>query len=259
MNNKMYNTIESWFGRLGNNIQQISNAIYFCKTNNINFYPTYHPLINLNKILFGEDRNISNRFFFYDGIEKDFECDPQKLNLERREICLKYITPNFNFYIQDAFDEDVVVIHIRAGDVFWQNPPNTYVQNPLSFYLKIIEKFKLAIVVTEDKNNIIIENLKKHPKVIIQNSSIQNDFATLMRAKNLVSSGVGTFSVAAALCSTNVINFYCSNLFLEEHLNPNMLKNHINVNLQNIKNYINIGEWKNTEEQREKLINYEKN
>jgi hypothetical protein len=252
------NSIDNWFGRLGNNIQQVSNAIYYCKTNNTNFYPRSHPLINLNKISFGEDRKLSNRFFFYDGKEKDFDCNVEKLNLERREICLKYITPNFNFHVQDAFDDDIVIIHIRGGDVFWENPPNTYVQNPLSFYLKIIERFQLAIVVTEDTNNIILQNIRKHPKVIIQNSSIQNDFATLMRAKNLVTSGVGTFAIAAALCSKNIQNLYYTNLYLNEHLNPTMLYSYnINLHLTELKNYIKIGEWKNSSEQIEKMLFFE--
>ena len=104
----------------------------------------------------------------------------------------------------------------------------------------------------------LLPYIKKQKNVLLQSSSIENDFATLLRAKNLVSSGVGTFCPAAALCSINLKNYYCTNIFLEEHLNYKMLKNYdININLKNINNYINIGEWTSSRDQVNMMINYE--
>jgi hypothetical protein len=249
-------TIDNWYGRLGNNIQQISNAIFYCKENKLNFYGSTHPQILKFNLNFGYDKNISNRFFFYNTKFKDFDCDVNKLNSERRSICLKYIKPNLNFFIKEAYDDDIVVIHIRSGDIFSNNPHTSYVPNPLCFYEEIINQYDIAIVVAEDYNNPIIFELQKNPKVLIQSTNIENDFATLLRAKNLVSSGVGTFAVAAALCSTNIKNFFCSNIFLDEHLNPTMLRSDINVIIKEIPNYIKIGEWKNTEKQRRQILKY---
>lgn len=252
----MKNIINNWYGRLGNNIQQISNAIFFCKENGINFYNPPHALINQFEIRFGTDKNLSNRFFFYEGIEKDFDCDVEKLNFERRDICLKYIVPNFNFFIKEAFDKDTAVIHIRSGDIFSNNPHKSYVPNPLSFYEKIIENYETIMLVTEDYKNPVVEVLNKNPKVLTQSDNIQNDFATLLRAKNLISSGVGTFSVAAALCSNNIENFYCTNIFLSEHLNPTMLNSHLNVIESKLDNYIKIGEWACSEQQKKFILEY---
>ena len=76
-----------------------------------------------------------------------------------------------------------------------------------------------------------------------------------MNAYNLVSSGVGTFAIAAALCSNKLNNFYCTDLYLTNHLNPEMLKGP-NIFRTELKKYIKIGEWKNTLEQTELMMNY---
>ena len=73
---------------------------------------------------------------------------------------------------------------------------------------------------------------------------MEEDFKTLLSAKNLATSGVGTFSIAAALMSKNLKNLYCSDIFLDHHLNPYMIDaNSVNIHIYNIKNYIDIGEW----------------
>lgn len=256
-------TISEWYGRLGNNIQQISNAIFYCKENKINFYcpPSYFAKeFNIN---FGNDSRISSRFFFHDGHTsdssyKDFICNVELLNKSRRETLLNFLTPNFSFNINNPFDDDTLVIHIRSGDVFENNPPRYYVQNPLSFYKNIIEKYEKVIIVTEpDFLNPVLNELKKEKKVIVQSNDLINDFETLLRAKNLVTSGIGTFGIAAALCSKNIKNLYVSDLYLNEHLNYNMLINtDINVHITKLKNYIKIGEWKNLPEQKQVMMEY---
>jgi hypothetical protein len=125
--------------------------------------------------------------------------------------------------------------------------------------LSLIEEYDKVIVVTEPDNyNPIVEVLKKIEKVNVQSTTIGEDFATLMRAKNLASSGTGTFAVGAALCSSNLQNFYCTDLYLDEHLNPEMLIKIENVwvHMMELENYIQIKEWKNNEEQRKFILEY---
>ena len=98
--------------------------------------------------------------------------------------------------------------------------------------------------------------MRKIDKVQIQSSTVEEDFSTLMRAKNVASSGTGTFSIAAALCSTNLKNFYCSNLYMKSHLNPEMLMDHFTVNQMNLNNFLEINTWTNNEEQRKFLLTY---
>jgi hypothetical protein len=254
----MVSKITNWFGRLGNNIQQISNAIYYCNEKRVDFSFLEHPVVENFNLNFGKDDGFRSRFFFYSGTEKDFECNLSELNSKRREICVEHIKPMLKIPEVKAFGEDTLVVHLRGGDVFARKPPSTYVQNPLSYYQKIMARYDKVIVVSEDTSNPLLEALMEDGKVTIQSSSVEEDFSTLMAAKNLASSGVGTFCIAAALCSTNLQNFYASDIFCDEHLNPDMLSgSDIDVNIIKVPDYIKIGEWKNSQEQVSKMMEYE--
>ena len=90
-------------------------------------------------------------------------------------------------------------------------------------------------------------------KFEIQSTTLDNDFNTLLGAKNLATSGVGTFVIAAALMSENLKNFYFSNLYLKRGLNPEMLDAGINKTKINLKSFPPIGTWKNIENFRKYL------
>ena len=99
----------------------------------------------------------------------------------------------------------------------------------------------------------------KIDKVKIQSSTVAEDFATLMNAKNIALSGVGTFAIAAALCSNSLKNLYTTDLLLTEHLNYSMLFNtDVIVNVMELEDYLPVFpcSWKNTEEQRKFILEY---
>ena len=255
------NTISHWYGRLGNNIQQICNGILFSNLSGDGFISLDHELIK--QIYFNtEDNNITRhcRFFHYNTKNKDFDIDLDYLYKNIGRVAKKYVTPNFKFDIDEPFDDNTIVIHIRSGDIFAHehNPPHDYVPNPLSYYLNLIEEYDKIIVVTEPDNyNPIIDALKENTKVTIQSKSVAEDFSTLLRSKNIASSGTGTFAVSAALCSLNLQNFYCSNLYLNEHLNPEMLiHSGINVHMMQLEDYIQYKTWRNDEDQRKFILTY---
>jgi hypothetical protein len=260
MNN--INTVSHWYGRLGNNIQQVCNGIIFSLIRGDGFISPQHELINAICIdIEGKSPVTPNRFFHYNTSNKDFVVNLEYLYSNIGKVAKKYITPNLKLNVESPFDGNTLVIHIRSGDIFAHehNPPHPYVPNPLIYYKNLIESFEKIIVVTEnDDYNPLIPELKKYKNVTIQSSSISEDFSTLMRAKNLASSGIGTFAVAAALCSLNIKNFYCSDLYLDEHLNPEMLikTDNIVVNMMKLKNYIKTREWTNSSEQRKFILEY---
>ncbi len=69
---------------------------------------------------------------------------------------------------------------------------------------------------------------------------------------------VASFAVSAALCSEKVENFYCSDLMISEHLNYMMLiSTDVRVHCMPLSNYLKPGDWKNTNEQRDYIMNYE--
>ena len=99
----------------------------------------------------------------------------------------------------------------------------------------------------------------KIDKVEIQSSTVEDDFATLMSAKHLALSGVGTYAMAAALCSTNITDLYTTDLLLTEHLNYSMLfDSNVTVNVMELENYLPVFpcSWKNTEDQRKFILEY---
>ena len=180
-----------------------------------------------------------------------------------RRICKEYVAPFLKIPRKEALDDDTIVMHLRSGDNYHRifDPPTNYVPNPLIFYLNLIESFDKCILITEpDDKNPIVHELRKLDKVQIQSSSVEEDFATLMSAKNLALSGVGTFAMAAALCSSNIENLFTTDLLLTEHLNYTMLFNtDVEVHVMELGDeYIPVYpcSWANTEEQRQFILDY---
>jgi hypothetical protein len=258
-------TISAWYGRFGNNIQQILIGLLYAQKNQYYFISPDHELIKS----FNNKKNPSNKsyfkfknqFFYYNSkknrssdveVPYDFIC--QNIN----QIAIQYLLPNFKFSVKKKFSHETLVVHLRSGDIFDPKvpPDRFYVQNPLSYYKYLISMFKNTIIVAEPGLNPILNELKKIKSVTCFSGSIVEDFELLLRAQNLASSGVGTFSIAAALCSKNLKNLYCSNLYIKEHLNPEMIKN-AKVNIIYLNNYIKIGEWARSKKQYELLMNYD--
>lgn len=268
-------SISHWAGRLGNNIQQVANAILLAESRGHSFEQSLdHEVIDKFSINFGIDgQKVSGKFYNWEptvhcengtlegsneiGISKDHVYS----NIRR--ICKEYIYPNLKISNIEPFDSDTLVIHIRGGDIIEREyeKPHNYVQNPLAYYLALIEEFKNIIIVAEpNSNNPVVPELKKIDRIKFQSLSVLEDYATLLAAKNLATSGVGTFGVSAALCSKNIENLYTSNAYLTEHLNYTMLYNtDVIVHELELKNYIPVYpcSWKNNKEQRKLMLEYQ--
>lgn len=271
----MIYSVSNWSGRLGNNIQQVSNALMLAEYKKEKFFQNLdHDIINKFAIVFGDsdDNQIAaGRFYAWEPLftsNNTFEggneigLDRNYIYSNARRVCKEYVAPNLNIPEYDPLPENTIVMHLRSGDNYHRvfDPPTDYVPNPLIFYLNLIEEFENVIIITEpDRNNPILFELEKIKKVKIQSNSVQEDFATLMSAKHIALSGVGTFAMAAALCSSNIKSLYTTDLLLTEHLNYSMLFNtDVTVNVMELKNYIPVYpcSWKNTEEQRKFIIDY---
>ena len=267
-------SVSHWSGRTGNNIQQVANCIMAAEKNKGTFQQKLdHDMIGRFSVSFGNNEaEVSGRFYCWEpmihclngcleggneiGVEKEYVYS------NMRRIC-RHIAPNLNLPKKEFIGDDTIVMHLRTGDHFEQvyNPPAfPYVPNPLIFYLNLIDSFEKCILVTEpDKDNPILHELSKNKKVTVQTTTVENDFATLMNAKNIALSGVGTFAIAAALCSNKVKNVYATNAYLTEHLNYNMLDDSdITVHVMELDNYIPTFpcSWKNDEEQRKFILDY---
>ena len=64
-------------------------------------------------------------------------------------------------------------------------------------------------------------------------------------------------AIVAALCSKNLEQFFYSDCYLREHLNPEWLPKKINKICIPLPNYIEIGHWSNGDENQELLLTYQ--
>lgn len=262
-----------WYGRVGNNVQQITNAIYFSMKNGRKLEcDLHHEIFSPFVVDFSNDDDLQETqsyFYYYRPSKKvnsesvDFECIPDECDMMRPLISKSFVRKLLKFDLDglEPYSDDTIVIHLRFGDVFNNSPNDCYVPNPISYYREVMSNFGKTIIVTEDPNNFIVREISRDKNVQVKSSSVQSDFMTLLRAKSLCTSGVGTFSIAAALLSKRLQNLYCTSLYLDNHLNPDMLRHdsEVNVKMTQIDEdaYIKIGEWKRSSDQVEKIMKYE--
>jgi hypothetical protein len=144
--------ITNWFGRLGNNILQISSAIKKGLEKKANIILPYNEAFNTNSIILSENESENESGLYWDEYVSDDE---------RMKICQNYILPIIK-HTNVELDDNDLVIHLRGGDVF-KDPPNRYVQAPPSYIKKVInlEKPKNIYVVYEDMSNPNLEFILK--------------------------------------------------------------------------------------------------
>jgi len=254
--------IISWNGRLGNNITQIVNAIYFAYYKKVNIikFPR-HPLFLKNEIRI-KDESFTNKselfshnFFsrnkiisFYKISENIFES---KINI-KKHLCdlLKYDI------LQDNINDNDLTIHIRSGDVYCNNPHPGWIQPPLSFYINIIESSnwnKIFIISEDNKSPVLKPLLNKYNKIIFEVRDLKKDIYYILNSKNICF-GMGSFIPSLLLFNNNVKKIYypeyCHRYLID-------LIDYENKYTCKLNNYIKKGEWKNTEKQRNIIINYE--
>lgn len=268
-------SVSHWAGRVGNNIQQTANCIMLAENRSHAFEQRLdHDIIGKFGYNFGEDgQHVEGKFYNW---EPTVHCDngtlegnneigisKEQVYANMRRVCKNYIQPHLKVPTMEPFDEDTLVIHIRGGDIIEREyeKPHNYVQNPLSYYLALIDDFKNVIVVVEpNSNNPVVPELRKIKRLKFQSLSVAEDYATLLAAKNLATSGVGTFAISAALCSQNIKNLFTSNAYLTEHLNCSMLYDtDVTVYEVELKNYIPVYpcSWKNDATQRKLMLDYQ--
>ena len=266
-------SVSHWSGRLGNNIQQVANCIIAAEKYKTDFTQVLdHDIISKFTVNFGSDSVYqSGRFYAWEALvhcekgiyegSNEIGVGVEHIYRNMRRVC-KRIAPNLNLPKKDSIGDDTIVMHLRSGDNYHRvfDPPTNYIPNPLIFYLNLIDSFDKCILITEpDRNNPIVHELMKIDKVKIQSSTVADDFATLMSAKNVALSGVGTFAMAAALCSTKIKNLYTTDLLLTEHLNYTMMyTTDVEIHEMKLENYLPVFpcSWKNTEEQRKFILDY---
>lgn len=107
-----------------------------------------------------------------------------------------------------GLDSDHLVIHLRGGDIFAENPSPHYGQPPLGFYRAVLasDSWTKCTVVFADEANPVLSPLldlisASGLSVSVQSSSLEEDLRVLLSAKSLVASRSTLISSIANLSS----------------------------------------------------------
>lgn len=248
------------FGRLGNSIVQVSNAIYLAEIMNVStIYMQKNFCFIKNNITTSKGIKIvptvgvpKESLGMYQSLfmlSASGHC-PENRVYEFASETLKGI-PHVNT------NDDGLYIHVRSGDIFKENPSKWYGQPPMCFYESIIEKlgFKNIYVITEDRKNPVINALIEKYNATLVITDLLQTIGLILGAKNFVVS-FGTFvpSLLKLLpddTEKNIFRYgnefnYLTDIWKEFYFTePSKL----------YKNTIMGSNWKNTKEQREIMMN----
>ena len=242
--------IKGWSGRLGNNINQLKNAIQLAVSKNYNVIIPRHPYfsktyISLNKQIGINSKRISDPNNYFDS--------PNIPDIDQNRV-LQILRDCFTVKDVKALDTEDLVIHIRSGDIFDKDPHPGYIMPPLSYYVDIIRTntFKNIYLIAEDRKNPCINALLElYPTIQFELQPLEKDIRLILGAVNVVAS-YGTMIDSLLLFSDNIKRVYRPSystiLFKLESVE------YIITDLDNYKE--SMSPWKNTAEQRETMLVY---
>ena len=242
------------FGRLGNNIKQLSNiidiAIAYKHNIKINVKKLNYFDLSVIEAYFNKYNNseiITDKNNFYYNSKLPFPNDIFKQNIEERNKILQkaFLINNIN-----KLPENDLVIHIRSGDIFNSKPHPNYVPPPLSYYTKEIDKYKYEKIhiICEDTINPVTNELRKlYKNAVYEKNTLEKDIRIILGATNIIYS-VGTFIPSLMLLSNN--NKYLYGKVCEKGYGTS----------EELKEYYKVMKpWINTIEQRNYILTYNYN
>lgn len=249
--------IDSWFGRLGNNILQILRAIHYgLRHNHSSLKIPDHKMFTKQDIVLNRNPDvrstIKNNFFYLKHFNME---DPEPYIMKK--YFQKYVLPVFKVQpsLENFENTEILHIHFRGGDIFSSNPHKAYVQPPLSYYIDAAKHYNKIKLVCEDASNPCIKELMKLDNVEYISTTLENDLKILGSAQNLVI-GFGTFGFLLYLMNPQLRHLYLPKYFADA-LPRGSWGQDIEVTIVELPGYIRVGEWKNTPEQRKLMLEYQ--
>lgn len=233
--------IKHWYGRLGNNLIQVANAIEIAeatgatvvlpegnkdKTGGIYEAFDLPDQIQVKKVVEGKGdckaSHPGSKSYPYWGINhkhsgaKTGRCFTQD---ERHRVMQMYIRPYLKANSVPVGDDDELVIHVRGGDLLDEESSDldiskfTQASMPAcAAYEKVINyyKFEKIRIVQSDNKNPCADLLKTRfpsKQVTVQSFNVLEDFMNLANARNLFLA-FSTFSETAYSFSNTVKNVF---------------------------------------------------
>ena len=224
----------------------------------LTFIPATDPLPPQGSYLHGN-------FFDHRPFERAVGCPSAA---EADDLIRTYVRPVFNAIpaIVQPKPDDMLMVHIRSGDIFdkWVNP--AYVQPPLAFYTTVTNhllgagKITKVKLVYENKLNPVIDALETYLRqngipFSVQTGSVVDDIQALMQAKFYLF-GLGTFGPGVCRFSDDVeaVFFFAQGASPGFEAIPSVKRVFEMIDL--VGEYIKAGEWNNTPAQRTMMVDY---
>ena len=272
--------INIWKGRLGNNINQVINALFYCIYMNTNLIIPKHKYFKNTIIIINnkcKNENIycdKKNFIKFDKVDliPSFKIKENKFlgpkivnkRFKAKENILQLLKTNLidNFTIKSLnnYNENTLIIYIRSGDLFNKTCVHPkYISAPYYFYKEILTKYKnnydRYILVAEDTNNPVIKKLlEEYPNIEYNKNNLEDDIKIILGASHIISS-VGTFIRGFSWISKNMKKVYLPSFVRSIGYYHNIQFE--KIDLPNYKEH--MCPWLNNKKQNKFLIDYKPN
>lgn len=231
--------IKHWYGRLGNNLIQVANAIEIAevtgatvvlpnnkvKTGGISEAFDLPDQIQVKKVVEGKGdckaSHPGSNSYPYWGIKHKHSKGRCFTQDERHRVMQMYIRPYLKANSVPAGDDNELVIHVRGGDLLDEESAESSIDTSkftqasmpaCAAYEKVINyyKFEKIRIVQSDNKNPCADLLKTRfpsKQVTVQSFNVLEDFMNLANARNLFVA-FSTFSTTAYSFSNTVRNVF---------------------------------------------------
>ena len=244
--------INEWFGRLGNNIHQLVNAYILAEKHVCNVgYPNKNRYYNQS--LFKPSppiNNVKKSGTFFRRTDEGIG-DITITENDVRRVCLNNISKLLDIKDIDIPD-DVIIVHIRNGDIFKSNPHGGFVQPPLSYYTAIFEREGISdyskvwvLCSNEQPYNPVVDELD-NLGCVLKIEAMSESINILSNAKVLISSR-SSFSKYLFFLSKKANRVYVPDFMIE-----------LDIFRVNIPDYIKVGDWNASPQQKSLMLTYSK-
>ncbi|QGY01243.1 hypothetical protein MMSR116_04495 [Methylobacterium mesophilicum SR1.6/6] len=289
-NNPIKIYVQEQYGRFGNNVHQLLNALVVARHLSVkmiscNFHldevKTEFIVMDDIEVRFGVKETpkspvVSATMFYLQGFEKficSFNCNRVKLDAERL----------FRLLFQEKkskprdWNKKRIAFHFRSGDIFSTNINPIYTQPPLSYYTTAFEHICETLpnreihVVYEDNRNPCIEKfqsfLGEKGVPYESHSSSFIDDVRLIASVDCIVSSYSSFCDVLALMNENLGRWYAfRSISAYEGVELSISSKFANILgsagtevyrvTDDNKSYIALGDWKLSPEQVDQLLNY---
>ncbi len=247
--------IQSWYGRLGNNILQVKNALHLAFYKQYNVILPKHKYFTTTYIIINKDIRINypkvlDEQQFYSPTNKFV---PQDVCTTQTPLVIQKLITIFKYPPPIPLPNHSLVLHIRSGDIFEQNPHPLYITPPLSYYTDIIQSHphqQIILLAENTSNPCIPALLKMYPTIIYRQQTLEQDIQIILAATTIVIS-FGSMINSLLLVSSNIQTVYMPSYNFMLDL-PGK-----NIHLIDLDDYKDrLTPWKNTPDQRQIMLTY---